>query len=290
VRLATLDLNGSGTAAVVLRGEGAVVVRDSAGRVAYPDVGALLAAGDGALEAAQRALTDGDEQPYGSGALRRPILAPGAVFCVGLNYGTHITEMGRELPTHPTLFSKLSRALTDPYADIDVPAAGAARLDYEGELVAVIGKAARNVDAAEAMSHVAGLTVLNDVTMRDYQWRSPQWFAGKTWERSTPVGPAVVTLDELDEHGDVGARELVVTVNDEERQRARLGDLVFGVADLVEDISRIVTLEPGDLIATGTPGGVGDAMDPKGYVGDGDVVEVRIDGLGSVRNRITVRP
>jgi acylpyruvate hydrolase len=287
VRLATLDLNGSGTAAVVLRGEGAVVVRDSAGRVAYPDVGALLAAGDGALEAAQRALADGDEQPYGSAALRCPILAPGAVFCIGLNYGTHITEMGRELPTHPTLFSKLSRALTDPYADIDVPAAGAARLDYEGELVAVIGKAARNVDAAEAMSHVAGLTVLNDVTMRDYQRRSPQWFAGKTWERSTPVGPAVVTLDEL---GDVGARELVVTVNDEERQRARLGDLVFGVADLVEDISRIVTLEPGDLIATGTPGGVGDAMDPKGYVGDGDVVEVRIDGLGSVRNRITVRP
>jgi acylpyruvate hydrolase len=287
VRLATLDLNGSGTAAVVLRGEGAVVVRDSAGRVAYPDVGALLAAGDGALEAAQRALADGDEQPYGSAALRCPILAPGAVFCIGLNYGTHITEMGRELPTHPTLFSKLSRALTDPYADIDVPAAGAARLDYEGELVAVIGKAARNVDAAEAMSHVAGLTVLNDVTMRDYQWRSPQWFAGKTWERSTPVGPTVVTLDEL---GDVGARELVVTVNDEERQRARLGDLVFGVADLVEDISRIVILEPGDLIATGTPGGVGDAMDPKGYVGDGDVVEVRIDGLGSVRNRITVRP
>ena len=286
MRLATLDLNGSGSTAAVLRGEGAVVVRDSAGRIAYPDVGALLAGGDRALEAAQRALDDGDEQPYESVALRRPILAPGAVFCVGLNYGTHITEMGRELPTHPTLFSKLPRALTDPYADIDVPAAGAARLDYEGELVAVIGTRARNVDAGDAMSHVVGLTVLNDVTMRDYQWRSPQWFAGKTWERSTPVGPAVVTLDEL---GDVGARELVVTVNGEERQRARLGDLVFGIAELVEDISRIVTLEPGDLIATGTPGGVGDAMEPKGYLGDGDVVEVRIDGLGFVRNRIAVR-
>src|SRR6266852_3245014 len=260
MRLATLELNGTGTAAAVLRDETAVVVRDSAGHIAYPDVGALLAAGDAGLGLAQGALDDGEEQPYTSATVRRPILAPGAIFCVGLNYRTHITEMGRELPTHPTLFSKLSRALTDPYAD---------------------------VDAAEAMSHVAGLTVLNDVTMRDYQWRSVQWFAGKTWERSTPVGPAVVTLDEL---GDVSARELVVTVNDEERQRARLGDLVFGVADLVEDISRIVTLEPGDLIATGTPGGVGDAMDPKGYLGDGDVVEVRIDGLGSVRNRITVRP
>jgi len=287
MRLATLELNGTGTAAAVLRDETAMVVRDSAGRVAYPDVGALLAAGDAGLASARRALDDGDEQPYGPGAVRRPILAPGAIFCVGLNYRTHITEMGRELPTHPTLFSKLSRALTDPYVDIDVPVAGAACLDYEGELVAVIGTRARNVDAAEAMRHVAGLTVLNDVTMRDYQWRSPQWFAGKTWERSTPVGPAVVTLDEL---GDLDARELVVTVNDAERQRARLGDLVFGVTELVADISRIVTLEPGDMIATGTPGGVGDAMDPKGYLGDGDVVEVRIDGLGSIRNRINVRP
>jgi acylpyruvate hydrolase len=285
VRLATLELNGTGTAAAVLRDGGAVVVRDSAGRVAYPDVGALLAAGDAGLDSAQRALDDGDEQPYSSAAVRCPILAPGAIFCVGLNYGTHITEMRRELPAHPTLFSKLSRAVTDPYADIDVPIAGAACLDYEGELAAVIGTRARNVDAAEAMSYVAGLTVLNDVTMRDYQWRSVQWFAGKTWERSTPFGPAVVTLDEL---GDVGALEIVVTVNSEERQRARLGDLVFGVADLVADISRIVTLEPGDLIATGTPGGVGDAMVPKGYLADGDVVEVRIDRLGSVRNRIKV--
>jgi acylpyruvate hydrolase len=287
VRLATLELNGTGTAAAVLRNGGAVVVRDSFGNVAYGDIGALLAAGDAGLAFARRALEGGDEQPYEPATVRRPILAPGAIFCVGLNYRTHIREMGRDLPTHPTLFSKLSRALTDPYVDIDVPVAGAACLDYEGELAAVIGTRARNVDAADAMSHVAGLTVLNDVTMRDYQWRSPQWFAGKTWERSTPAGPAVVTLDEL---GDLDARELVVTVNDEERQRARLGDLVFGVAELVADISQIVTLEPGDMIATGTPGGVGDAMEPKGYVGDGDVVEVRIDGLGSVRNRIKVRP
>ena len=287
MRFGTLELNGAGTAAVVLRDEAAVVVRDRAGRVAYPDVGALLRAGDAGLWLARRALDDGDAQPYEPASVRRPILAPGAIFCVGLNYGTHITEMGRQLPTHPTLFSKLSRALTDPYVDIDVPVAGAARLDYEGELVAVIGTRARNITAADAMRHVIGLTVLNDVTMRDYQWRSPQWFAGKTWERSTPVGPAVVTLDEL---GELDARELVVTVNDEERQRARLGDLVFGVTELVADISRIVTLEPGDMIATGTPGGVGDAMDPKGYLGDGDVVEVRIDGLGSIRNRIKVRP
>src|SRR5258708_30568836 len=168
-----LELNGTGAAAAVLRDETAVVVRDSAGDIAYPDVGALLAAGDAGLGLAQGALDDGDEQPYTSAMVSRPILAPGAIFCVGLNYRTHIREMGRDCPTHPTLFSKLSRALTDPYAEIDVPVAGAACLDYEGELVAVIGTRARNVDAAEAMSHVAGLTVLNDVTMRDYQWRSP---------------------------------------------------------------------------------------------------------------------
>src|SRR5437667_7163234 len=151
MRLATLELNGTGTAAAVLRDGGAVVVRDSSGRLAYPDVGALLAAGDEALGLARRALEVGNEQPYESAALRRPILAPGAIFCVGLNYGTHITEMGRELPTHPTLFSKLSRALTDPYVDIDVPVAGAARLDYEGGLVAVIGSRAGNVHAADAL-------------------------------------------------------------------------------------------------------------------------------------------
>ena len=149
----------------------------------------------------------------------------------------------------------------------------------------VIGSAGRWIPAERAWDHVAGLTVLNDVTVRAHQWRSPQWFAGKTWEASTPVGPAVVTIDEA---GDLEELELTVRVNGEQRQHSSLGDLVFSVADLVADMSRFITVQPGDIIATGTPGGVGDAMTPKGYLQDGDEVEVTIDRIGTVRNRFRV--
>jgi acylpyruvate hydrolase len=273
MRLVTIT-HGDGTSAGVLDGD---EVRLVAG---YADVGALLADEDGGLEAAARG--GGEAVPFDESALRRPVLAPGAVVCVGLNYATHIREMGRDLPTHPTLFSKLARSLTDPYAPIPLPAASD-QLDYEGELCVVIGRSGRDIAGADAWSHVGGLTILNDVTVRDYQWRTTQWFAGKTWEASTPVGPVVVTPDEIDS---VGALELVVRVDGEERQRATIDDLVFDVPRLIEDVSKIVTLRPGDLIATGTPGGVGAAMDPKGFLTDGSVVEVEIGGIGTLRNRV----
>lgn len=278
MRLVTIT-HGDGTAAGVLDGDKVAVIDG------YEDVGALLADGDRGLDAAARASGEGAHthtHAFDEAMLRRPILSPGAVICVGLNYATHIREMGRDLPTSPTLFSKLARALTDPYAPIPHPAISD-QLDYEGELCVVIGRPGRNVAAADAWDHVAGLTLMNDVTVRDYQWRTAQWFAGKTWEVSTPVGPAVVTTDEL---GDVGQLELVTRVDGEERQRASLGDLVFDVPHLVEDVSKIVTLQPGDLIATGTPGGVGAAMDPKGFLAVGSVVEVEIEGIGLLRNRV----
>jgi acylpyruvate hydrolase len=230
------------------------------------------------MDAAQRARIDGDGRPFDAEDLLRPILAPEAVVCVGLNYRTHILEMGRELPTEPTLFSKLPRALTDPYADVELPAASD-RIDYEAELAAVIGKGGRDIAVEDAWDHVAGLTVLNDVTARDFQRRTIQWFAGKTFQASTPIGPWIVTTDEL---GDLGERELRLTVNGQERQRAWLDDLVFDVPTLVADLSRIVELQPGDIIATGTPGGVGE---PQGFfLRDGDIVEVSIDGIGTIRN------
>ncbi len=198
---------------------------------------------------------------------------------IGGSSKTHILEMGRELPSNPTYFSKLPRALTDPFAEIPLPAASS-RVDYEGELAVVIGRGGRDIAPEDTWDAVAGLTVLNDISMRDYQRRTIQWFAGKTWEASTPVGPAVVTPDELDYPG---ALELLVTVNGEERQRAPIADLVFDVPELVSDLSRIFTLRPGDIIATGTPGGVGEAMES--FLADGDVVEVTITGLGSIRNR-----
>lgn len=276
MRLATVDKEG-GTQAVVIA-EGAVApVEGPYGP--FSDVGALLAAGEEGMERAREALSSGTFKEYGESALCRPILDPGAVVCVGLNYKTHILEMGRDLPASPTYFSKLPRALADPFAEIPLPSASD-RVDYEGELAVVVGRGGRDVAPEDAWGAVAGLTVMNDVSMRDYQRRTIQWFAGKTWEASTPFGPAVVTPDELDYPEGL---ELLVEVNGEERQRAPVSDLLFGVPDLVSDLSKIFTLRPGDIIATGTPGGVGEAMES--FLADGDVVEVTISGLGSIRNR-----
>lgn len=216
-----------------------------------------------------------------SAPVLRPVLEPGAVVCVGLNYRKHVLEMGRQLPEVPTLFSKLARALTDPEAPVALPAASE-KVDYEGELAVVIGDGGRDLAKERALDAVFGLTLFNDVTMRDFQKRSLQWFAGKSWERSSALGPAVVTLDEL---GDLGSRELVTRVNGEERQRSPISDLIFDVATLVSDLSRVVTLRPGDVIATGTPGGVGDARKPPTYLQHGDVVEIALDGIGVLRNR-----
>lgn len=276
MRLATIAGDGGATAAAVLADGGAASVRNDAG-CSYPDVGALLTDGKG-MGRARRTAETGPFEPYDEADLLRPVLSPGAVVCVGLNYKTHILEMGRELPEAPTLFSKLPRALTDPFADVTLPAAGG-KFDYEGEVAAVIGAPGRNIAAEDAWRHVAGLTVCNDVTDRGAQWRTSQWFAGKTLEAATPVGPWVVTLEEL---GSVDALELRVDVNGETRQRASVGDLLFDVPALVADLSRFVGLRPGDLIATGTPGGVGHGTGR--YLRDGDVVEVTVERIGSVRN------
>jgi acylpyruvate hydrolase len=272
MRLGTIQQDW-GTQAVVVRDDGAVPIEG------YADVGALLRDERDGRTAAERAQREGTAEPLDPARLRRPVLAPGAVVCVGLNYRNHILEMGRELPEHPTLFSKLPRALTDPFAEVELPA-GSEQADYEAELAVVIGRGGRRIARDDAWAHVAGLTVLNDMTARDLQWRTTQWFAGKTFQASTPMGPWIVTPDEL---GDLARREIALTVNGEERQRAPLGDLVFDVPALIADLSRVVELAPGDVIATGTPGGVGE---PQGlFVVDGDVIEVSIDGIGAIRNR-----
>lgn len=280
MRLGTIATE-RGPAAAVVDGEAFAVVADERGRSAYGDVGALLRDGSTGLERAERAREVGAFEPLDTARLLRPVTTPGAVVCVGLNYRTHVLEMGRPLPEHPTFFAKLARALTDPYADVELPLASR-RVDYEGELALVIGAGGRNLSDGDAWDAIAGFTLLNDVTMRDFQTRTLQWFAGKTWQAATPVGPVVVTRDELEP---LGEREIRVDVNGEARQRAPFGDLIFDAPALVADLSRIVALEPGDLITTGTPGGVGEAMEPKRYLVDGDVVEVSVDGLGSLRNR-----
>jgi acylpyruvate hydrolase len=276
MRLATLE-GGERSFAAVVREDGAVRVGD------YPDVGALLRDGEAGLEGARRAADAAEAISFERAELLCPVTVPGAIVCVGLNYRSHILEMGRELPEHPTLFAKLPRALTDPYAEIEMPARSD-RVDYEAELGIVIGATGRDIAPEDAHRHVAGYTIVNDVTARDFQKRTLQWFAGKTFQASTPVGPWLVTPDEL---GALDEREISLTVNGEERQRSNLGDLVFGVADLIADLSRIVKLEPGDLIATGTPGGVGEALGR--LLEDGDVVAVTIDGVGTIESTFRSR-
>jgi acylpyruvate hydrolase len=280
MRLATIADDTGGSCAAVVVDDTVARVRTAAG-AAYPDVGALLRAGEDGWRDAEAARAHGGADPLEAGRLRRPVRDPGAVICVGHNYRRHIAEMGRDVPEHPTLFGKLARALTDPYADVRLPACSAS-VDYEGELAVIIGAGGRDIAAADAWDAVAGLTVLNDVTMRDYQRRTIQWFAGKNFQASTPVGPWLVTPDELPE---LRRSRLTVAVNGEPCQETVLGDLLFDVPTLIEDISTILCLEPGDLIATGTPGGVGHAMDPPRYLGDGDVVEVEIEGIGRVHTR-----
>ena len=264
MRLLTVALpDGSTTAA---RREGETLHAFSG----YPDVGALLRGG---IETATSEPLSGPHRAV------RPVLEPAATVCVGVNYGAHMREMGRETPTSPTLFLKLAQALIDPDEPVVIPPESS-QVDYEGELVAVIGRGGRRIPAGEALAHVAGVTLMNDVSMRDFQYRSLMWFAGKSWRASTPVGPEVVTLDELP---DLADRELATTVNGELRQRATIGDLIFGIPALVADISQIIELAPGDLIATGTPGGVGHAMDPPRYLAPGDVVEVSLEGAMTLR-------
>lgn len=274
MRIVTLQ-SPDGPIAAIERLNDRIIIRDDKGR-AIRDVGELLRTNN------WRALADSaTHKAAGNWPVLRPVLEPGATVCVGLNYKKHVLEMGRQLPTVPTLFSKLPRALTDPEATIALPAASN-MMDYEGELVIVIGDGGRDIPLDNAWSAVAGFTLLNDVTARDFQKRSLQWFAGKSWERSTPVGPVFVTLDELTNFGD---REISTRVNGEERQRSPISDLIFDVPTLVSDLSQVIHLQPGDMIATGTPGGVGDAMKPPSYLKSGDAVEISFDGIGTLRNR-----
>jgi acylpyruvate hydrolase len=212
----------------------------------------------------------------------RPVVpVPGKVICVGLNYLAHVEETRRDLPEYPVLFTKFATALTGAYDPIPCPPESSA-IDYEGELVVVIGERARRVSEDEALSVVAGYAVANDVSMRDYQYKTHQWLQGKAWDACTPVGPELLTTDEVP---DASALMLRTTVNGEVVQETSTELLIFGISTLVSVISEFATLEPGDLILTGTPGGVGFRREPQLLLGDGDVVEVEIEGVGRIENR-----
>ena len=213
----------------------------------------------------------------------RPVVPhPEKVICVGLNYRAHVREARRDLPTYPVLFTKFASSLIGPYDPIPCPAESAA-VDYEGELVVVIGRRCRRVPEAEALAVIAGYTVANDISMRDYQNFTHQWLQGKAWDRSTPVGPVLVTPEEIP---DPSALSLRTVVNGQVVQETTTDLMIFPIPRLISAISEFATLEPGDLIMTGTPSGIGFRREPPLLLGDGDVVSVEVDGVGRIDNRV----
>lgn len=211
-----------------------------------------------------------------------PVPNPGKIFAVGHNYREHILEMGRELPSHPVVFAKFANTLIGPQDDIPFYPISE-QLDYEAEFAFVIGKKGKNIPEEDALDYVAGYAVANDVTYRDFQRRTLQWLQGKTVDGSLPMGPWMVTSDELT---DPQSLEMVLTVNGEERQRTNTANQVFTVKKLVSFLSTIATLEPGDIVITGTPGGVIQAMDPQVWLKDGDVVRIEIEKVGVLENKV----
>jgi 2-keto-4-pentenoate hydratase/2-oxohepta-3-ene-1,7-dioic acid hydratase in catechol pathway len=214
-------------------------------------------------------------------AVFAPPVRPDKFICIGLNYRSHAEEAGMEVTKVPTFFVKLPNAIRGHRDDIPMPTVST-RIDWEGELAVVIGSRAEKVTAEDAMSYVLGYTVHNDVTARDYQFKTSQWIVGKTFDGFAPFGPWIVTADEV---GDPTDLRLVTTVNGEVMQDARTDDLIFSIPELIAFLSSFMTLEPGDVIATGTPAGIGAMMNPRRWLADGDEVAVTIDGVGTLTNR-----
>jgi acylpyruvate hydrolase len=240
-------------------------------------------------EWAERALAATGSAIEVRGAAFAPVVPnPGKIVCVGLNYRNHILEMGRELPEYPALFSKYADTLVGSGDDIVKPPETNA-FDWECELAVVIGAPVRRARGADAERAIAGFAVLNDVTCRDWQFRTREWLQGKNWEATTPLGPYLVTPDELP-GGVRPALEISTRIDGETVQKDTTGDLLFDPVALVEYVSTMVTLRPGDVIATGTPGGVGHARKPARYLQVGQTLTTEISGVGRCDNAVVADP
>lgn len=274
MRLATIRTDDGETSAAVWR-------RDFWELVDATDVGELLISCriDEVLANPVGTLSEGDV------TFAPLILAPRKVLCCGHNYRAHIAEMGREAPQFPSLFAKFADTLVGASDGIDLHPS-VSKLDWEAELAVIVGATLRDVNRDDAATGIAGYTVANDISARDWQNRTPQWLQGKAFDSTTPLGPMLVTPDEFDPGS--GAT-ITCLVNKEVRQRGSTDDLVFDPAELLAYISTFTTLRPGDVVLTGTPSGVGAAASPPQFLQVGDVVETTIEGIGTLRNIIEQR-
>ncbi len=256
------------------------------------DMVEFIALGGGGLERAGAALRRAPRLPLGSVRLLAPIKLRKNVFAVGRNYRDHAAEFSKSgfdasekkmIPDFPVLFTKAPTSVIGPGESIDTANDPSGTTDYEGELGVVIGATGKRVVRERAFDHVFGYTIVNDVTARDLQKKHVQWFVGKSPDTFCPMGPCITTVDELPE---IGVSRLRTHVNGELRQEAPIADLIFDIPTLIATLSEVMTLEPGDVIATGTPLGAGLGFDPPRYLRPGDVVEVTIDGIGTLINPV----
>ena len=285
MRLATIQTS-AGPRAAVLQ-DNHYVDLHSADPTLPTSVRALIEAGGPALIAAEKAVDrNARAVRYEASAIKvlPPIPDPPKIVCLGLNYRDHALESGAPIPKEPILFSKYATALIGPDEAIAIPPVSR-EVDYEAELVIVVGKRGRNLKAAEAMSYVAGYTIGHDVSARDWQLKKEgkQWMVGKTFDTFAPIGPLLVTADELTDPHRLPIR---LRLNGQIMQDSNTSQMIFNVGAVLEYISQVFTIEPGDLIFTGTPPGVGFARKPPVFLKSGDVVEVEIEGIGVLRNPV----
>jgi acylpyruvate hydrolase len=270
VRLATV-IHAGATSAARVEGDEVVLLPE-------PDLGALLAQSDWRDRAARAGTVTARREDV---SFAPTVPSPRKILCAGLNYRSHVKETGRPEPAHPFFFPKFDNSLIGAYDDLPLPAISDT-VDWEAELTIVIGSPARRVAEGEALRHVAGYTVMNDVSVREWQRHGPTWTAGKAFEGMTPVGPVLLTTDELPD----GEPDLAITcsVDDTQVQRGQTSDLLFGVAELVAYLSQVMTLLPGDLIATGTPAGIGSTRTPPRFLKPGELLRTEIEGIGELAN------
>ncbi len=248
----------------------------------------FFAAGEKGLLAARRHLEQRDAERHAIRDVRilQPVLKPGKILCIGLNYRDHAIESKMELPKVPTVFLKLPSAVIGPESEIVLPR-NVTQPDYEAELAAVIGCPGRNIAAEDWEQHVAGYTILNDVSARDVQLATSQWTLGKSFDTFCPIGPAIVTTDEI---RDPHALDIRLSIGGEVLQHSNTRELIFKLPDLIAWISSIVPLEAGDIISTGTPAGVGLGRTPKRWLRPAEEIEITIEGIGTLRNRTVAGP
>jgi 2-keto-4-pentenoate hydratase/2-oxohepta-3-ene-1,7-dioic acid hydratase in catechol pathway len=241
----------------------------------------ILALLQGGLLSEVKAVED-DGVPVEGVDLLPPIGRPGKIICIGLNYRAHAEESGLEIPETPTFFAKFPNALAPPGGTVPLPD-WSTKVDYEAEVAFVIGDRAKDVSEGRAMDHVAGYMLLNDLSARDYQYKTPQWMPGKVFDGAAPCGPALVTSEEAGPHDGI---EIELTLNGERMQKSSTADLIHSVPALVAYLSQLMTLEPGDVISTGTPAGVGSGRDPKVWLKPGDEVVISSPQLGVLETRL----